>query len=153
MDGDPDDGEAGERSSPVCYGDSVDPDYMWARRDAPDIRMKRIYDPVAPDDGTRVLVDGMWPRGVRKAEARLDLWCRKAAPSPGLRKWFRHDPARFDAFAERYRAELAGAPEALEPLLEAARAGRVTLLFAARNRDHNHAVVLREVLREALQPG
>lgn len=153
MDGDADETGTGEPSSPVCYGDVVESAYMWARRTVPDIRLKRIYDPAEPDDGTRVLVDGMWPRGVRKDDAKLDFWCRKAAPSTDLRKWFRHDPARFDVFARRYRAELAAVPDVLQPLLDAARSGRITLVFAARNREHNHAVVLREVLQEALSAG
>lgn len=152
INGDSDTGDSGraESSSPVCYAHEADPDYMWANPRRPDIRLKRVYDLAGPDDGTRVLVDRVWPRGLRKADARLDLWWKAAAPSTALRKWFGHDPGRFAEFARRYRAELDAAPENLRPLIDAARAGRVTLLFAARDREHNHAVVLREVLLEAL---
>ena len=111
-----------------------------------DVRIKRIHEPASDDDGTRVLVDRVWPRGVRKADARLDEWCREVAPSPDLRKWFGHDPARFDEFARRYRAELGGVPEVLERLRARAREGRLTLLYAARDPACNHARVLAEVL-------
>ncbi|WP_421779115.1 DUF488 domain-containing protein [Ferruginivarius sediminum] len=143
------DGTRGDSSSPVCYAEEADPDYMWARPATPDIRLKRIYDPAEPDDGARILVDRVWPRGISKTDARLDLWWRDAAPTPELRKWFGHDPDKFAEFAQRYRAELDAAPEALRPLLDAARAGRLTLLFAARDRTHNHAVVLREAVETA----
>jgi len=115
------------------------------------IRTKRIYDAVDSADGTRILVDRVWPRGIRKPDARIDRWCRGVAPSPELRKWFGHDPARFDAFARAYREELAEREEALEELLRAARDGEVTLVFAARDREHNHAEVLAAYLRERLQ--
>ena len=141
------------RASPVCYAGDADPDYMWARLDAPDIRLKRIYDLAEEGDGQRILVDRLWPRGARKEAARVDLWLHGVAPSPALRKWFRHDPGRWEGFTQRYRDELAERPEALAKLLSAARAGRVTLLFAARERDRNHALILREVLMERLADG
>lgn len=137
-------------SSPVCYAGQGDPAYHWARHDPPDIRLKRIYDPAGPADGTRILVDGLWPRGVKKADAAVDDWLRDVAPGKALRQWFGHDPRRWHAFAVSYREELADKPEALRKLLDAARSGPLTLVFAARDRDHNHAVVLRDVLRERL---
>lgn len=111
-----------------------------------DIRLKRIREPPADDDGVRVLVDRLWPRGVRRADARLDHWLRELAPSTELRKWFGHDPARWEGFRHHYRDELAAVPDALCTLLDLCRGGRVTLLFAARDTEHNQAVVLREVL-------
>lgn len=139
-----------EPASPVCYAAGADPDYIWARFDEPDIRLKRVYDPAEEGDGQRILVDRLWPRGVRKDDARIDMWLREVAPTPTLRKWFGHDPSRWEEFSQRYRAEFAEGPDVLAPLMAAARSGRVTLLFAARAREHNHAVVLREVLLEKL---
>ncbi len=114
------------------------------------IRTKRIYDPVDPDDGTRILVDGIWPRGVRKEDARISRWLREVAPSKALRQWFGHDPQRWEAFRQRYRSELAAVPECLRELMTIARQGPLTLVFAARDREHNQAVVLQEVLLEEL---
>lgn len=111
-----------------------------------DIRLKRIYDPPAPDDGTRVLVDRVWPRGVTKQAARLDAWLRDLAPSDELRRWFRHDPAKWEEFRRRYEAELADVGPRLHWLRERARQGRLTLLYGARDEQHNNAVVLRDVL-------
>jgi uncharacterized protein YeaO (DUF488 family) len=113
-----------------------------------EIRTKRIHDPPAEDDGMRVLVDRLWPRGVRKADAAVDRWLREVAPSPELRRWFGHDPDRFDSFAAQYRAELDANPDAVAELTELAAAGPVTLLYAARDRDCNHARVLADYLRE-----
>lgn len=115
-----------------------------------DIRIKRVHDPAAPEDGTRVLVDRVWPRGVRKADAVVDHWLRAVAPSTELRKWFGHDAERFETFRQCYRDELATVPEALRELMAMARQGPLTLLFGARDREHNQAVVLREVLQEEL---
>lgn len=117
------------------------------------IRLRRIHDEDPADDtGTRVLVDRVWPRGIRKADARLDHWYKELAPSTELRKWFGHDPERWDAFRERYRAELqAPEPQArLDELAAIARQGPLTLLFGAKDTEHNQAVVLRELLRERL---
>jgi uncharacterized protein YeaO (DUF488 family) len=100
--------------------------------------------------GTVFLVDRIWPRGIRKTELRLDGWPREVAPSTELRQWFGHRPERFAEFAARYREELNGHPDALRPLLDAARAGPVTLLYAAKDTEHNQAVVLRDYLRERL---
>jgi uncharacterized protein YeaO (DUF488 family) len=113
------------------------------------IEIRRVYD-AGPVSGAVFLVDRVWPRGVRKAELRLDGWLRDVAPSTGLRQWFGHRPERFPAFRERYREELDRHPDAVRPLLEAARRGPVTLLYGAKDTEHNQAVVLREYLRERL---
>lgn len=113
-----------------------------------DIRLARTYDAPAarPADGKRLLVERLWPRGMKKEALDLDDWLKDVAPSTALRTWYGHDVARWAEFKRRYRAELDRAPAALAPLLEAARAGPVTLLFSARDVEHNSAVVLREVL-------
>ncbi|HET9948948.1 MAG TPA: DUF488 domain-containing protein [Longimicrobiales bacterium] len=113
-----------------------------------DVRTKRIYDPRTKDEGWRVLVDRLWPRGLKKEDARIDEWARDLAPSTELRKWFGHDPKRWTEFQRRYRAELREQEEALEALRERARKGRVTLLYGAKDEQHNQAVVLAELLRE-----
>jgi uncharacterized protein YeaO (DUF488 family) len=112
------------------------------------IRTKRIYDPPGPDDGYRVLVDRLWPRGVSKERAKVDEWARELAPSDGLRKWFGHDPERFDEFRDRYRQELAERSEQLQELRRRARTQPVTIVFGARDEQHNNAVVLAELLRQ-----
>lgn len=114
------------------------------------IRLKRAYDPPSDDDGERYLVDRLWPRGVRKDDLQIDGWLKDAAPSADLRKWFGHDPEKWPEVRERYRRELEERPEAWQPLLDAARRGTVTLVYAARDVEHNNAVVLREVLEERL---
>ena len=114
-----------------------------------EIRTRRIYDPPTARDGTRILVDGLWPRGISKQQARLDGWWRKLAPSKELRQWFAHDPSRWEGFKERYFAELDAKQEALSALAETSRDGRLTLLFAARDPVHNNAVALREYLLRA----
>ena len=111
------------------------------------VRSKRAYEPPEPSDGYRVLVDRLWPRGVAKEDARLDEWARELAPSPELRKWFAHDPGRFEEFRRRYLEELAAHGEKLDELRRRARGGTVTLVYAARDTEHNDAVVLAEVLR------
>ena len=110
------------------------------------VRLKRAYLPAGPEDGVRVLVDRLWPRGVSKARAALAFWNKDVAPSTELRQWFGHDPARWAEFRKRYRAELKARPEAVEALHALARQGPVTLVFAARDEAHNEAVVLRDVL-------
>ena len=114
----------------------------------PDVRMKRAYDPAEPRDGYRVLVDRLWPRGVSKERARLDEWARELAPSAELRTWFGHDPERFAEFERRYRAELTAHEEKLDELRRRAREGALTLVYGARDEEHNDAVVLAELLRE-----
>jgi uncharacterized protein YeaO (DUF488 family) len=111
------------------------------------IRAKRIYDDAAPEDGYRVLIDGLWPRGVARERAALDDWARELAPSTELRRWYGHEPARFDEFARRYRAELGAQGERLSELRRRGRSGTVTLLFAARDADHSNATVLLDLLR------
>jgi uncharacterized protein YeaO (DUF488 family) len=113
---------------------------------AVDVRAKRIYDPAEPDDGYRVLIDHIWPRGVSREKARLDEWARELAPSDDLRRWFDHVPERFGEFRSRYRDELTAQGERLEALRN--RDGPLTVLYAARDREHNNAVVLAELLRE-----
>lgn len=108
------------------------------------IMVKRIYDEPEPDDGCRILVDRLWPRGMSRERAALDLWLKDIAPSPGLRKWFGHDPARFAKFSERYRAELDANVETVASLRDVVMTHEtVTLLYAAKNPLVNHAVVLR----------
>ena len=111
-----------------------------------EIRTRRIYDPSTAGDGTRILVDGLWPRGISKQQARLDGWWRTLAPTKELRQWFAHDLSRWEGFKERYFAELDAKHEALSALAETSRGGRLTLLFAARDPVHNNAVALREYL-------
>jgi uncharacterized protein YeaO (DUF488 family) len=110
------------------------------------IRIKRIYDPPDAADGHRVLVDRLWPRGVAKETARIDEWLKELAPSAVLRQWFGHDPARWEEFRDRYRAELAAQQPLLAQLQARGRSQTVTLLFAAQDREHNNAVVLQELL-------
>lgn len=111
------------------------------------IALKRIYEPADADDGYRVLVDRIWPRGVSRKDAALDDWCKAIAPSSALRKWFGHDPKRWDDFRAAYQDELAKCPpETLDALREKSNAGKLTLLFAARDERHNQAVALKDYL-------
>jgi uncharacterized protein YeaO (DUF488 family) len=116
----------------------------------PRVRLKRVYEPAEPGDGARFLVERLWPRGLRREAAHLTAWLKDVAPSPELRRWFHHEPARWEEFRRRYRAELAEpAKQALvRELVTAARAGPITLVFAARDTEHNAAVVLRELIEE-----
>jgi uncharacterized protein YeaO (DUF488 family) len=109
------------------------------------VRIKRVYEHVTEDDGQRILVDRLWPRGLTKAEAALDFWLKDVAPSTELRRWFGHSPDRWDAFRQRYLLELQVSP-AVPQLRALAMAGPVTLLYAARDQVHNEAVVLAEFL-------
>jgi uncharacterized protein YeaO (DUF488 family) len=111
-----------------------------------DVRVKRIYEPAAASDGERILIDRLWPRGFTHERAHVDEWARDLAPSVELRRWFGHDPARFEEFRRRYVAELASKETTLTPLRDRARRRRVTLVYSARDTDHNDAVVLAEVL-------
>lgn len=113
-----------------------------------ELRIKRVYEPAADGDGQRVLVDGIWPRGMTKQEAALDVWLKEVAPSTGLRKWFGHDPQRWQEFQQRYRAELARNEPAVAQLLTLLKAGPVTLLYGARDVEHNQAVALAGYIRE-----
>lgn len=111
---------------------------------APGIRLRRAYDAPGRADGLRVLVDRVWPRGVSRGELRLDAWLKDLAPSTELRRWFGHDPAKWETFKERYFRELDALPDAVSRLLALCRQGTVTLVFGARDQDHNNAVALRE---------
>ncbi|HYX20402.1 MAG TPA: DUF488 domain-containing protein [Thermoanaerobaculia bacterium] len=113
---------------------------------AADVRLKRAYEAPDAEDGRRILVDRLWPRGVSKAGARIDEWLKELAPSTELRKWFGHDPARWDGFRRHYAQELHGHAGLLAHLRELARTGPVTLVYSARDEVHNDAVVLRDVL-------
>ena len=110
------------------------------------LRLKRAYEPAEADDGVRILVDRLWPRGVRKAEAALDEWMKDIAPSTELRQWFGHDPARWAEFQRRYSAELRRHPQELDHIRALARAQTVTLVYSAHDDEHNDAIVLRDVL-------
>ena len=110
------------------------------------IRVKRVYEPPEPGDGMRFLVERLWPRGVRKDALELDAWLKDVAPSDALRRWFGHDPARWDEFRTRYASELDARPEAWREILSAADSGTVTLLFSARDTLHNNAVALKAYL-------
>lgn len=114
------------------------------------VRTKRIYDEPAASDGTRVLVDRLWPRGVSKESAELDAWLREVAPSDDLRRWYDHDPEKWPEFTDRYEAELDERPGAVDELLEYAREGPVTLLYASRETEYNNAVALKAVLERRL---
>ena len=110
------------------------------------IKIKRAYDPPAASDGARVLVDRLWPRGVKKEKLRLDEWMKEIAPSPELRTWFGHKPERFAEFRKLYRAELREHPDEVRKLRALARRGTLTLVYGARDEVHNGAVVVKEVV-------
>ncbi len=110
------------------------------------IQTKRVYDPPEPGDGTRLLVERLWPRGMKKEALKLDAWLKDVAPSAELRRWFGHDPAKWEEFRRRYFAELDGKPEGLPSIREAAHRGNVTLLYSARDTEHNSAVALKAYL-------
>jgi len=114
------------------------------------IQAKRVYEPPAPEDGARLLVDRLWPRGVKKERLQLAGWLKEVAPGDSLRQWFDHDPARWNEFQRRYAAELEANQKAWQPILQAARDGNVTLLFAAKDAEHNNAVVLKAFLERKL---
>ena len=110
------------------------------------INLKRLYDDKSDDDGYRVFVDRLWPRGVSKEDAHFDEWLKELAPSTELRKWFDHKPERFEEFSKRYKKELEAQKEDLEKLREIAKSKKITLLFAAKDTEINNAVVIKEVL-------
>jgi uncharacterized protein YeaO (DUF488 family) len=133
-------------SSPACLLHEIEPGNRAVA--APEVQIKRIYDDIELADGFRVLVDCLWPRGIRRQNAAIDLWARDLAPSSALRQWFRHDPKRWTVFRNRYRKELQEKQADLEALREKSRSERLTLLYAARDRVFNHAAVLMEILRQ-----
>jgi uncharacterized protein YeaO (DUF488 family) len=110
------------------------------------IKLKRAYEPAARADGTRILVDRLWPRGAKRSALRLDAWLREVAPSDALRRWFAHDPEKWAAFRRRYAKQLDATPDAVAQVRAAARRGTVTLVYGARDPLHNNAVALREYL-------
>jgi uncharacterized protein YeaO (DUF488 family) len=110
------------------------------------IKLKRAYDPPAKEDGFRVLVDRVWPRGVKKEDLALDLWLKEVAPGAQLRKWFGHDPAKWPDFCERYQTELKEKKDAINLLKEKGKSGTLTLVFSARDTEHNNAVALKNYL-------
>ena len=112
-----------------------------------DVQTKRVYEPTDPADGYRVLIDHVWPRGVSRERAQLDEWAQELAPSDELRKWFDHIPERFEEFRARYRSALSGHPELIDKLRDRAKKSRVTIVYAARDEEHNNAAVLAELVR------
>lgn len=118
-----------------------------------EVRVRRVYEPPGPDDGTRLLVDRLWPRGLAKTDAVFDDWLKEVAPSAELRKWYGHDPGRYAAFADRYRAELAepgsSAADAIERLRTLAAEGTLTLLTATKDLEHSHPLVLAAEITES----
>jgi len=115
-----------------------------------EIRLCRVYDDLPRPPGKVFLVERLWPRGIRRAELRLDGWLKDVAPSTELRTWFHHDPAKWEEFRRRYAAELDADPPAWQPLRDAAAKGEVTLLYSSRDREHNNAVALRDYLLDRL---
>ena len=110
------------------------------------IKLKRAYDSASKDDGMRFLVERLWPRGVSKTALHLDAWLKDVAPSTELRRWFSHDPSKWIEFQRRYFAELNANPKTVEPILEANRRGRVTLVYSSHDQEHNNAVALKAFL-------
>lgn len=119
---------------------------MSARVPAANVKLKRAYEPPSPEDGTRILVDRLWPRGLSKQKAALDCWMKDIAPSTELRKWFGHDPKRWKKFRRRYGEEMRQHPDLLAELGALARRHNITLVYSAHDETHNDAVVLRDVL-------
>ena len=112
------------------------------------LKVKRVYDPVAADDGKRILVDRLWPRGIKKEKAHIDEWLKEISPSNELRKWYSHDPAKWPEFKKRYRQEIAGKEELLKKIKAEAKKQTVTLLFSSKELELNNAVALREMLSQ-----
>ncbi len=110
------------------------------------IRLKRAYEAPSPADGRRVLVERLWPRGLSKEKAAVNVWLKDVAPSTGLRRWFGHDPAKWEEFRQRYREELRQRPEELQSLRRLVAAGPVTFVYGSRDQEHNAATVLKELL-------
>ncbi len=117
------------------------------------LALKRVYDPPAASDGTRYLVERLWPRGIKKTDLPLDGWLKDLAPSTELRQWFGHDPAKWEEFRRRYFAELDQHAEDVQPLVRQARRGRVTLLYSAHDTEHNNAVALKEYVQQHMPAG
>jgi uncharacterized protein YeaO (DUF488 family) len=122
--------------------------FSWPTKEEAMVKVKRIYDFPRPskDDGKRVLIDRLWPRGLRKDEVAVDEWMKEIAPSSQLRKWFGHDPAKWEEFRRRYRQELEGKKDFIEELRRDARHGTVTILYSARDTEHNNALVVKDLI-------
>jgi uncharacterized protein YeaO (DUF488 family) len=121
-------------------------------KDKPIFILKRAYEPPSPNDGFRVLVERLWPRGLKKTDVAIDLWLKEIAPSPELRQWFAHDPAKWEEFCRRYWAELSSHPDAVKLLQEKLRQGPVTLVYGSKDEEHNAAVALNKFLEGAVSP-
>lgn len=115
------------------------------------LKVKRVYENAESGDGTRFLVERLWPRGMKKEELKMEAWLKEVAPSDSLRRWFAHDPLKWKEFQKRYRAELESNPNAWKPILESAKHGDVTLLYSARDTEHNNAVVLKSFLEARIK--
>lgn len=118
------------------------------RRQRPMVKIKRIYDPASPDDGKRIYIDRLWPRGMKKEEVKIDEWLKEISPSGTLRKWFGHDPSKYEEFKRRYMKELEKHSEILERIKKEAKKEPVTLLFSAKDVEHNNATVMEELLSQ-----
>ncbi len=118
------------------------------RKEIPMLKIKRAYDPPSSKDGKRVLIDRLWPRGLKKEDARIEEWLKDLAPSTDLRKWFGHDPAKWNEFKKRYRKELSGKSELIKKIKSEARKGTVTLVFSAKDAEHSNAAFLKEMLKD-----
>lgn len=112
------------------------------------LKTKRVYEPAEASDGVRFLVERLWPRGMKKEDLKMKAWLKDVAPSPNLRSWYAHDPVKWEEFQQRYRAELESNPESWKPILEESRRGNVTLLYSARDTEHNSALLLKSFLEE-----
>ena len=116
------------------------------------LKIKRVYERAETGDGVRFLVERLWPRGMKKEKLKMKAWLKEVAPSPSLRRWYGHDPAKWEEFQRRYRTELESNPETWQPILEEARRGDVTLLYSARDMEHNSARLLKSFLKEQRTP-
>jgi uncharacterized protein YeaO (DUF488 family) len=112
------------------------------------LKTKRVYEPAEASDGVRFLVERLWPRGIKKEDLKMKAWLKDVAPSPSLRSWYAHDPVKWEKFQQRYRAELESNPESWKPILEESRRSNVTLLYSARDTEHNSALLLKSFLEE-----
>ena len=117
------------------------------------LKIKRVYDPPSRDDGKRILIDRLWPRGLSKEEAHIDEWVKDVAPSTGLRKWFSHDPGKWGEFRKRFFVELGKAQQSVDSIIAAERKGTVTLLFGSKEERYNNAVALKEYLDSRMKAG
>ena len=115
------------------------------------LKVKRVYESAAADDGARFLVERLWPRGMKKEKLKMDAWLKDVAPTADLRRWFAHDPLKWKEFQQRYRAELGKDPDSWRPIVDAGKRGNVTLLYSARDTEHNSALVLKSFLERRIK--